>query len=69
MDSLPIALIPCWLSIAATALGPLMALLVGFVGTDWLLHSRLLGNRLETETESDEGVEDRNCVRWSHFGG
>jgi hypothetical protein len=63
MDSLPIALIPCWLSIAATALGSLMALLVGFAGTDWLLRSRPRGKRLQIATESDEGVEGRNCVR------
>jgi hypothetical protein len=57
MDSLPTALIPCWLSVAATALGPLTALLVGFVGTDWLLHSRLAGKRLQTAAQSDEGLK------------
>jgi hypothetical protein len=57
MDSLPTGLIPSWLSVAATALGPLMALLVGFVGTDWLLHSRLPGKRLQTATESDERLK------------
>ena len=56
MDSLPTAFIPSWLNVAATALGPLTALLVGFVGSDWLLRSRLPGKRVQTATESDEGV-------------
>jgi hypothetical protein len=44
MDSLPIGSLQSWLITAAAALGPLIALLVGFVGTDqwlrWQLNER-----------------------------
>jgi hypothetical protein len=44
MDSLPIGSLQSWFITAAAALGPLIALLVGFVGTDqwlrWQLNER-----------------------------
>jgi hypothetical protein len=37
MDSLPTGSVQSWLAVAAATLSPLIALLVGFVGTDrWL---------------------------------
>jgi hypothetical protein len=43
MDSLPIGSVQSWLAVAATTLSPLIALIVGFEGTDWLLRRRQLG--------------------------
>jgi hypothetical protein len=37
MDSLPIGSAQSWLDVAATALGPLIALIVGYEGADWFL--------------------------------
>jgi hypothetical protein len=37
MDSFPIGSVQSWLAVAATTLSPLIALIVGFEGTDWLL--------------------------------
>ena len=46
MDDLLTGSMPSWLSVAATAVSPLIALLVGFVGADqclrWLLSERAL---------------------------
>jgi len=41
MDSLLIGSAQSWLDIAAATLGPLIALIVGFAGTDWFLRRRL----------------------------
>jgi hypothetical protein len=41
MDSLPIGSAQSWLDMAATTLGPLIALIVGFEGADWVLRRRL----------------------------
>jgi hypothetical protein len=41
MDTLPIGSAQSWLAVAATTLGPLIALIVGFEGADWLLRRRL----------------------------
>ncbi len=54
MDSLPTGSIQSWLIVAAAALGPLIALLVGFAGTD-----RLLRWRLGEKPERTERGEDR----------
>ena len=37
MDSFPIGSVQSRLAVAATTLSPLIALIVGFEGTDWLL--------------------------------
>ena len=41
MDSLPMGAAQSWLAVAATILGPLIALIVGFEGADWFLRRRL----------------------------
>jgi hypothetical protein len=37
MDILPIGSVQSWLAVVGTTLSPLIALIVGFEGTDWLL--------------------------------
>jgi hypothetical protein len=41
MDALSTGSLQSWIGVAATALSPLMALLMGFVGTDRLLRWQL----------------------------
>ena len=41
MGSLLTGSVQSWLAVAATTLGPLIALMVGFEGTDWFLRRRL----------------------------
>jgi len=41
MDSLLTGSAQSWLAVAAETLGPLIALIVGFEGADWLLRRRL----------------------------
>ena len=48
--------IQSWLSETATALSPLIALSVGFVGADRWLRWRLSGNGHQAPPGSDEGV-------------
>jgi hypothetical protein len=43
MDSLLTGSAQSWLAVAAETLGPLIALIVGFEGADWLLRRRQLG--------------------------
>jgi hypothetical protein len=37
MEVLPTGSVQSWLAVALTALGPLIALIVGFEGADWFL--------------------------------
>jgi hypothetical protein len=42
MNSLPTTVaVQSWLAVAVTTLGPLIALMVGFEGTDWFLRRQL----------------------------
>jgi hypothetical protein len=41
MDSLLTGSVQSWLAVAAATLSPLIALIVGFEGADWLLRRRL----------------------------
>ena len=41
MDSFFTGSVQSWLAVAATTLSPLIALIVGFEGADWLLRRRL----------------------------
>jgi len=41
MDSLPVGSAQSWLDVAASTIGPLIALIVGFEGADWFLRRRL----------------------------
>ena len=42
MNSLPLlASVQSWLAVAVTTLGPMIALIVGFEGTDWFLRRQL----------------------------
>jgi hypothetical protein len=41
MENLVTGSVQSWLAVAATTLGPLIALIVGFEGADWFLRPRL----------------------------
>jgi hypothetical protein len=56
MESLPTGSIQSWLIVAASALSPLIALLVGFAGTDWWLRWQLGQKRNHTPLEGVEGL-------------
>jgi hypothetical protein len=43
MDSFPIGSVQSWLAVVVASLSPLIALIVGFEGADWLLRWRRLG--------------------------
>jgi hypothetical protein len=59
MDSLPIGSAQSWLAVAVTTLGPLVALIVGFEGADWLLQRRQLGRTgAHAPLEGAEGKDD-----------
>jgi hypothetical protein len=47
-----------WLITTASALGPLIALLIGFAGTDRLLRWQLAQKHHRTPSKSAEGSED-----------
>jgi hypothetical protein len=50
MDSLFSGSVQSWLVVAAATLSPLIALIVGFEGADWLLR-RQLGDRAKTAVQ------------------
>jgi hypothetical protein len=37
MDSLPVGSVQSWLAVATATVSPVIALMVGFAGTDWLI--------------------------------
>ena len=59
MNSLPTGSIESLLMMAASALSPLIALSVGFAGTDWWLRRRLDEERNPTSLEGAGGNEVR----------
>ena len=65
MDSLATGSIQSWLIMAASALGPLTALLVGFTGTDrllrWCLREKC-DHALVERTEGGEGSRPQGSV-------
>jgi hypothetical protein len=65
MDSLATGSIQSWLIMAASALGPLTALLVGFAGTDrlvrWCLREKC-DHALVERTEGGEGSRPQGSV-------
>jgi hypothetical protein len=50
MDSLPIGSAQSWLAVVVASLSPLIALIVGFEGADWLLR-RQLGDLAKTAAQ------------------
>jgi hypothetical protein len=63
MDDLLTGSMPSWLSAAATALTPLIALLVGFVGADRWLRWLLSDSCHHAPAEGDEGVKFARKLR------
>jgi hypothetical protein len=63
MDDLLTGSTPSWLSAAAPALSPLIALLVGFVGADRWLFWRLRENCHHAPAGGDQGVKLRPLPR------
>jgi hypothetical protein len=57
MDSLTLGSIQSWLIWEASALGPLIVLLVGFAGTELLLRRQLRGKRGRTPLEGAKGAK------------
>jgi hypothetical protein len=41
MDSLPVGSVQSWLAVATATVSPVIALMVGFAGTDWLIRRQL----------------------------
>ena len=59
MDSLPVGSMQSWLAVAVATLSPLIALVVGFEGADWLLRRRQLGQTgAHAPLEGAEGNDD-----------
>jgi hypothetical protein len=59
MDSFFTGSVHSWLAVAAETLGPLIALIVGFEGADWLLQRRQLGQTgAHAPLEGTEGNDD-----------
>jgi hypothetical protein len=59
MDSLPIGSVQSWLAVVAATLSPLIGLIVGFEGADWLLRRRQLGRTgAHAPLEGAEGKGD-----------
>jgi hypothetical protein len=42
MDSLPVGSVQSWLAVATATVSPLIALMIGFAGADWLFRPRQL---------------------------
>jgi len=58
MDSLPIGSVQSWLAAATATVSPLIALMVGFAGTDWLLRRQLREMCDHAPLEGTEGKDD-----------
>jgi hypothetical protein len=41
MNSLPVGSVQSWLAVATATVSPVIALMVGFAGTDWLIRRQL----------------------------
>ena len=76
MDSLPVGSVQSWLAVATATVSPVIALMVGFAGTDWLIR-RQLGEMcdhapLEGGELGGSGVHSRRLARrlgtWSRRG-
>jgi hypothetical protein len=63
MDNLLTGSVPSWLAVAAATLSPLIALMVGFEGADWLLRRRLREMCAHAPLESAEGKGDCHSAR------
>ena len=58
MDSLPVGSMQSWLAVAVATLSPLIALIVGFEGADWLLRRQLGQTGAHAPLEGAEGNDD-----------
>jgi len=63
MDSLLTGSVQSWLAVTAATLSPLIALIVGFEGADWLLRRRLGEHRGHAVLARTRGGEDRRQGR------
>jgi hypothetical protein len=63
MDSLPIGSAQSWLAVAATTLGPLIALIVGFEGANWFLRRKLVRPAITRQSRS-QGQGQLTAEHW-----
>jgi hypothetical protein len=58
MDILPIGSVQSWLAVVGTTLSPLIALIVGFAGTDWWFRWQISERCENAPLEGAEGADD-----------
>jgi hypothetical protein len=58
MDSLPVGSVQFWLAVTTATVSPVIALMVGFAGTDWLIRRQLGEMRDHAPLEGGELGED-----------
>jgi len=63
MDSLPAGSMQLWLAVVTSSLGPLAALIIGFVGADQFLRCKLGGKRQQVPCEVAGGGQIRPVRR------
>jgi hypothetical protein len=59
MDNLLTGWLQSWLITAAATLGPLIALLIGFLGADWWLRQQLKAKRSHLALNDDKALKVR----------